>query len=398
MAIAALAIMTAVRELLEGDIGSIRVVDAGDLHATASGDRRVLAQALDTWKGARFAVDIGPITEHRSTLSENAEHGIRNVEITITTWHRLKHPGHKAVTRDASVAAAVALGSTVRRAMCFPGNLTTTNAGLPTGILRGGITHISTSAPRLFAEEKAAEITHRFRCIVLEPPDELSTLAALFNWTHWYDAEHVMDLGGGTVSLTDRAGTDNAVSTGYGSGITPGTIGDRTAMVRAASFNGAEFSVSAAMPASFRLFTVARVEDTAEGTLFSWYGSGQSVWMENVTGAFGQLSVQTGSGQSGKTYAQIGDGTARVIEWRYNGTHATSVLVVNGVTVALSNFGAETGDPGALSGDGALAPMGNAAEGLEMAWGMTAMCTHGAMTNAQAVTVAARLAAYYGIA
>lgn len=177
MTIASDAILAAVRELLEGDIGSTRTVTAGALSAIASEDRSTLAQALDTWKSPRFAVDVAASSDHPDTLSENASHSLRRVDITITTWHRLRHYARKQAAREARVADAIEDGSTIRQVMCFPGNLSYTSAGVGTGIIHGSVSHLSSTTPRLFAEQKAAETVHRFRAIVLTPSNT-QTVAA----------------------------------------------------------------------------------------------------------------------------------------------------------------------------------------------------------------------------
>lgn len=184
MSIDADAILTAVRELLEGDIGEIRTVTAGRLNAMASEDRSTLAQALDTWKGARFAVDVAAVNDHRDTISENASHGLRRIAITITTWHRLNHYARKQSTRDLRIADAIEDGVTIREAMCFPGNLTRTSAAVGTGIIRGSVAHVSSTSPRLLGEQKVAETVHRFNAILLVPAN-----------TQWRAAQRTLTFG-----------------------------------------------------------------------------------------------------------------------------------------------------------------------------------------------------------
>jgi hypothetical protein len=135
----------------------------------ASEDRQALTQSLDTWRGARFAVDVAGSGDHQSTSDENHPVGLRRVDITITTWHRLRHYAAKSSKRVLRQAAAVEQAAVIRDAMCYPGNLTATASGAVTGIIRGSVRHAGTTAPRLLAEEKVAEQTLRFTAIAMIP-------------------------------------------------------------------------------------------------------------------------------------------------------------------------------------------------------------------------------------
>lgn len=133
-------IYCAVRELMEGTLGDVRVVPMMLFGFGAfRGIPDTAAQALvhDARYGHRFDVVLGRSRGHASTpLSIKASARRVALELEIGIWTRLSSTAEDDERQRQRIAAADA-GELAIQALMYPGNLDATSTGRATGIVSG---------------------------------------------------------------------------------------------------------------------------------------------------------------------------------------------------------------------------------------------------------------------
>jgi hypothetical protein len=172
--IAASAIQTRVREVLQEAAGALRTITA----ATFGGD---LTEGVGDAELARRGVTIARIEAREVGMSRSASSPpvIGNLALYDSEWSiKVVRTLDRTTqidddTRDAVKALAMKDGDVVAQALGFPGNLTTTTAGTATGIVSGLMTYVSSSsAVRGGVNDGASiiETDHRFTAILRAAP------------------------------------------------------------------------------------------------------------------------------------------------------------------------------------------------------------------------------------
>lgn len=141
MAIESTAIRLAVKELLEGDIGSVRTMAATVMqYGVFEGQptRAQIAKTLQTAVGDYwFDVELSRIADHPATpVSAKGNRRIVRVRIDVPIWSTLKTTAQES-DRDTSMGDMPEEIEDAIQALHYPGNLTQTNAGDPTNIVSG---------------------------------------------------------------------------------------------------------------------------------------------------------------------------------------------------------------------------------------------------------------------
>lgn len=146
MTILADRIRDAVRDVLHGDVGSVRTVAADTwLYGTfdGMGDMAERSQALSGDAGAnddpphRFNVTLGRLTAHEASpvaAIGSYRIGLVPVDIDIVTHTKSKA---QQTERNSAIARVRNDGDTAVQALAFPGNLAVTAAAAATGVLSG---------------------------------------------------------------------------------------------------------------------------------------------------------------------------------------------------------------------------------------------------------------------
>ncbi len=138
--VAAAAIFTAIREVIEDATGSIRTIPAarfnGGLYTgleRGAGTFRALAAPI-------VETEIVSDTRNEATPPVNCSRAIRDLMIEITVVRQIEGP-HKLDddTRDAAKAAAAVDTDLIRQALTLPGNLTQTAAATATNLISGSL-------------------------------------------------------------------------------------------------------------------------------------------------------------------------------------------------------------------------------------------------------------------
>lgn len=157
------AILTAIEECARGDVGVTRTgVETLELGAYAHRDETVAARARTA---PRVEVEIADIKRSMAVGPELASVLIMEVGLLVrleyTTEHELQADQRLAVRAQAAEDV-----ETVRRALSYPGNLSSTYSGTSTGIVSGCLS--SWEAARVVREDWAKRIYRvEMRCRVL---------------------------------------------------------------------------------------------------------------------------------------------------------------------------------------------------------------------------------------
>ena len=141
MTIAASNIRLAIREVLQGDTGSIRTMTPGVLAPgvwEGQTDQQQKATILDTAGGLyHFDVRLGPLGHHPATpLSIKGNTRISQLGITIDFWGPLATEA-EADQRQTDLAVFENALDDAVQALTYPGNLTQTSSAAATGIVSG---------------------------------------------------------------------------------------------------------------------------------------------------------------------------------------------------------------------------------------------------------------------
>lgn len=142
--IAASAILTAIEECLEGEIGSVRTFTATEL---ASGTYPSLApeeKARRAMVRPRFDVNIGDIRRHPASPPEKSNKAFYLFDVSIVLEYKLEA---EIIEDDRRAIRAQALvdSEQARQALGWPNNLLETSDGTATGIVSGLLTFKSGS-------------------------------------------------------------------------------------------------------------------------------------------------------------------------------------------------------------------------------------------------------------
>ena len=157
MASWALPVLTAIREVCEGSVGSVRTVVSdtmlSGLH-TGMADARKATLAL-----VKPRFDVQPVAwgKHVSTPSVKGTVAIREIQLNLLVSYHLE------ITDDLNQAEKEAIRATVfnnaetiRQALTFPGNLTQTASATSTGLVSGLLEEIGEF--KVIREDFAAHI------------------------------------------------------------------------------------------------------------------------------------------------------------------------------------------------------------------------------------------------
>lgn len=141
MAILSENIRTAITELLEGTIGTTRLMDSGVLSEgvwDGQLDSQKQAEILDTATATyKFDVELGPLSPHPATpLSVLGNKRLNILEVTITVWGKLATEPERA-QRKKDLAAFESVLDDAVMVLSYPDNLDLTNSSLPTNIISG---------------------------------------------------------------------------------------------------------------------------------------------------------------------------------------------------------------------------------------------------------------------
>lgn len=172
--IAAAAIQTRIREVLQSNAGTLRKITA----STFGGD---LTEGVSDSELARRGVTIARIEARMVGMgrSKSSPPVIGNLALYDSEWNvRVVRTMDRTTqiddtTRDAVKALALLDGDVLAQGLGFPGNLTTTTAGTATGIVSGLMTYVdSSSEVRGSVDDGASviETDHRFTAILRAVP------------------------------------------------------------------------------------------------------------------------------------------------------------------------------------------------------------------------------------
>jgi len=113
-------------------------------------------------------------------------------------------------------------------------------------------------------------------------------------------------------------------------------------------FDGVNDKLSGRMVAGSSFTLIFLVKTSASGFLFGATipGAAMYIW----TGNGSTFEVQVGAVTTGKNLPAgwLNNNKAKIVIWRYDGTHVSSQVLVNGVLKTTTNNGANTNNPGAI--------------------------------------------------
>jgi hypothetical protein len=161
MAISATNIATAIRELLDGTIGSVRKVTASTV---MTGHTPWDAQILVL---PRYDVTLGKLENHPATpVSALSSFRISNLDVSIELYHTLRS-AVKIDVRNTVREAVTAFGDVAMQSLGYPGNLSRTSASLATGIVSGMLTSMNHDIISEDWDERPPRITSRITGIAI---------------------------------------------------------------------------------------------------------------------------------------------------------------------------------------------------------------------------------------
>lgn len=172
--VAAGAMQTRVREVLQSAAGNLRTITLG----TFSGD---MPEGLTDMEAARRSAIVARVEARMTGMSRSASAPTTlsnvaqyDVEMRVRVTRVLDRTAEiDDATRDAAKAAAMRDADVLAQALGYPGNLSTTAAGTATGIISGLLTYRdSASSVRGPVDDGAGviETDHRFTAIVRSSP------------------------------------------------------------------------------------------------------------------------------------------------------------------------------------------------------------------------------------
>lgn len=167
--IAANAIITAVRDVLDSAAGSLRTITAATFDGSAfAGLSDEEKSRLGTVR-PNFDVRIAGIAPHGSAPPRNNSLGLYAVRVEVVVYRHVG-PVHKvtASTRDTAYAAAIEDGDAIAQALEWPGNLTQTSAAVATGLVGAKLMYDGSEVSRVDLRDDSPgliETIHRFHGI-----------------------------------------------------------------------------------------------------------------------------------------------------------------------------------------------------------------------------------------
>lgn len=167
------AIITRVREVLQDGAGSIRTIssarfDGGFYQGMSPEEQSLRALATPRVEPSVFVTGRNP-----DSPPINGTLLFYDVTVTVAVVRHLS-PTHKLddAKRDDIKALAANDSDIVAQALCWPGNLTATSGGTPTGLIGGYLRFEGSDEPEVSLGDEAGRITsiHRFNGIVRVTP------------------------------------------------------------------------------------------------------------------------------------------------------------------------------------------------------------------------------------
>lgn len=137
--IASAAIVTAVEEVLEGALGTVRTLATTELASGTYPSLNDGERARRAMVRPRFDVQLTRVTRHPSSPSEKSSYGLYQIEVVVSCDYKLSHEISEA-DRKSIRAQAITDAEQARQALGWPGNLTQTAAAVATGIVSGLLT------------------------------------------------------------------------------------------------------------------------------------------------------------------------------------------------------------------------------------------------------------------
>lgn len=140
MAYSPAVIRSAIKSLLQGEIGAVRTLSAGVfVYGTFEGQPRgaTAARSLNVGSEHRFDIKVGSQRMHGATpISAKSSYRLSAVPVTIDIITGLKSTPLEA-KRDEQRALAESNAQLAMQALEYPGNLAADSANTPTGVVSG---------------------------------------------------------------------------------------------------------------------------------------------------------------------------------------------------------------------------------------------------------------------
>lgn len=167
----ATAILTAIRQVTEDAAGSIRIIAADTYEPGAAEGRSQLAQATEAMVSPRAEARITDTTQHPASPPEQGSFMLLGlaIEVVVTRRYDASHALDPDV-RTALYAVAAQDSGRLKQALGWPGNLTETVSGTPTGLVSGCLRYVSSSVGELESIDDANGLirtTHEFTGVAL---------------------------------------------------------------------------------------------------------------------------------------------------------------------------------------------------------------------------------------
>lgn len=165
------AIRTAIRQRLEGVLSSPRSLAPGE----ASGDLFVGADDYTAQMRStvipRFTVRITAQSRNEASPSAPSAPRLINISVSITAFRKAPNPATLPEEYEKEKAAADSMVDAMARSLEYPGALSATLAGVPTGLVSGLLRWTSSSTTREDPATGLYEITTSYEGIVLVDAD-----------------------------------------------------------------------------------------------------------------------------------------------------------------------------------------------------------------------------------
>lgn len=163
------ALLVRVREVLQGGFGELRTIVPGTYVPGFHEEQGDAAKSFAAIPVPRVEVRPTSIARNVASPSVIGSFALYDVELEVAIVRHLNQKHRlSSATRDEVMAAATADGDVVAQALSFPDSLTTTEAGVDTGLCSGLLTY-GGSELRVSLVDGApgvVESTHKFSGIV----------------------------------------------------------------------------------------------------------------------------------------------------------------------------------------------------------------------------------------
>ena len=218
--IAANAILTRVREVVDDAAGLLRTISATRFAEVFYPEMSGEEQARRVVTAPAFDVRLGKVSRNPSTPPVSGSLVIYDFELTVHV-SRFLNVEHALTdsTRDAVLAAAIVDGDMLMQALSYPGNLTTTLLGTATGILSGCLIPDDSSVDELSlspdGQPSRVGTTHRFHgyaSVTATVPSDTGSPDTIDSVATWHRADLGVTLNGSNVSAwADQIGSANGI-------------------------------------------------------------------------------------------------------------------------------------------------------------------------------------------